>query len=335
MAIHGGRIAVGLLAAVASVSAALAAPEPPPAAQPGDAVIKVDGHAITRGEYDIALARGARQSYYHGNVTEERLGELRAKVVEDLILDRLLAAETDRRALKGDPAEVEARIAGYEEQYKNSAEWKAQREQTVPKLRERMLQNSRRSQLETAVRQVAAPGEAELGKYYKDNIASFTEPSRDHLQVILLKVDPSSPQQVWDQARGEAAKLRGKILAGDSFEDLAKLHSGDDSAEKGGDLGYLHRGMLADEAQAAVDKMKPGDLSEPVLLLQGYALFKLLDRSPERVRPLDEVRERAGELYRRNKGDQRWSEFTQSLRKQAKVWVDASLTGPRKSSGAQ
>lgn len=331
MAKKGRLFAAWLMTTVASMSIATAAPDTasPAADKP---VATVNGAPISLGELNVNLSRAARQTFYHGNATEERLSELRHKVLDEMIVERLLAAEAERRGITPDAAEVDARIKAYEDQYKDSQEWLAQRDRVVPALRERMLANSRKSRLEAQIRDVPKPAEAALKKFYQANLKSFTEPSRDHILMIMLNVDPASPKEVWEQARQEAARLRAKILAGESFAELAKLHSGDESAANGGDVGYLHRGMIAEEAQEAIDKMQPGELSEPVMVLQGYALFKLQDRTPEKVRTFDEVKERASDLYRRETGDKRWTELVQTLRSSAKIWLDESVVPPQKTS---
>jgi len=288
----------------------------------GVVVAKVNGEAITAMEMEAALSRAARQTFYHGAVNEERLDELRQKVLDELIADRLVLAEAKKRGIGPDESVVEERIAAYEQQYKDSQQWKQMREQVLPELRAKMRENSMRSRLEAQIREVPAPTEAQLAAFYKENIASFTEPQRTRVSVILLKVDPSSPTAVWEAAKSEAERIRARIARGEAFGDLAKMHSGDPSADKGGDMGYLHRGMLAADAEQALEKMKIGDLSQPIQLLQGYALFQLTERQPARVRALQDVRERATELYRRNTGEKLWAKTTEGLRRQATIWLD-------------
>src|SRR6185503_17229974 len=107
-----------------------------------------------------------------------------------------------------------------------------------------------------------------------------------HLRIILLKVDPSSPQAKWDGARNEGAAIAKRLKGGADFKQLAKLHSAEGSAEGGGDMGYVHRGMLPESAQEAIDKLKPGEITEPVALLEGMAIFRLEQRKPPKLNAL-------------------------------------------------
>jgi hypothetical protein len=292
-------------------------------------VATVGGLDITVQEFQTAFNTVARQKLYHSNATPERMAELQQETLDGLILDRLLSAEAERRGIAPDTAAVERQLAVYEERYKGSAKWAEQRAATLPKLRAHLERDSIRKGLEASIREVKEPTEAELRAFYAANPQAFTEPSRDHVSVILLKVDPSSPVPVWDASREEAVRLYSQIKGGADFAELARLRSADGSAANGGDMGYLHKGMLSEEAQAVVDALAPGQVAEPVRVLQGYALLKLHGRSEPVVHGLDRVRERAVQLYKRDTGAKRWSEFTQKLLSDSDVKVLVTFARPQ------
>jgi hypothetical protein len=286
----------------------------------------VDGAGVERAEYEGTIVRLLRTKFYHGKVDDEKLALTRKEAVDELVLERVLAQETERRRVEPDVADVERKLAAYEERYRDSDMWKEQRERLLPGLRAKMLENSRKTVLERSIRADVSRKTADVEKFYRDNPNLFTEPEQDHVGLILLQVDPSSTKQVWQEAKAEAGRIRAKVLAGADFGGLAKLHSADKSAEKGGDMGYLHRGMLAPPAQAAVDALKPGEITEAVELLQGYGLFLLYDRKPAVLRTFEDVRERAADLYGRQAGDKQWADFCESLKRKAKIWIDPTIT---------
>jgi parvulin-like peptidyl-prolyl isomerase len=146
--------------------------------------------------------------------------------------------------------------------------------------------------------------------------------------VILLKVDPSSPQAAWNGAHAEAQALHKKLLAGADFAELARLHSGDRSAERGGAMDYTHRGMLPEAVHGVVDKLQPRQLSEPVQLLEGVAILRLDDRRTAQQRSFEQVRERAADLWRRDEGQARWSRLIADLRRASTIRIDESHYAP-------
>ena len=154
------------------------------------------------------------------------------------------------------------------------------------------------------------------------------EPEKLRLSVIMLKVDPSSPKAAWDKARSEATALRKRIAAGEDFGALARKYSGDHTAKDGGDMGYLHRGMLPDGVDKVAEGLKRGEVSEPVSLLEGVSLLKLVERKPSEQRAFADVKARAGELWQRDEAEKRWKSFLVDLRKATPIRVNESLYLP-------
>ena len=137
-------------------------------------------------------------------------------------------------------------------------------------------------------------------------------------------VGPSSPRAVWDNARAEAANLVKRLRGGADFAQQARQRSGDASATNGGDMGYLHRGMLAEPAQAAVDNLKLNEFSDPVTLLQGVSIFRLDERKAAIQNPMAKVELRARELWRREQGQRASQTLLATLRIATPTTVDES-----------
>lgn len=284
----------------------------------------VDGTVISAAEFDAAFASGARQKFYHREVPEAQMDEFRREVARNLIDRVLLKAEVSRRGMTPDAEQVRREIAQYDSRYGAGSRWQQNREAMLPQLERMLGEREMLERLQSQVREAPAPDEAVLKGYYESHSALFTEPEQTRLSTILLKVDPSAPKAIWTAAEDEARAIRKRILAGQDFADAARMHSGDASAAKGGDLGYLHQGMLPDGLQGALAAMQPGELSEPVRVLEGVALFRLAERRAARLRGFGEVKERAAQLWRRDEGERRWQEFLTKLRAGAAIRIDTA-----------
>ena len=99
------------------------------------------------------------------------------------------------------------------------------------------------------------------------------------LSEIVLPVD--SPAQA-DRVAQDAARLVQTLREGASFESLARQVSAAASAERGGDLGWLGAAALPPELRAILERLSPGDVSDPLSSPLGYHIFWLRD---ERVAP--------------------------------------------------
>lgn len=290
-----------------------------------DAVFAIVGDAsITHEEYDQALNNAARRKFYHGKPPQAEVAVLQREVGDDLVNSVLLVKEAKRLGLRPNQSEIDKELKAYDDRYRGQDKWSEVRDQALLQLRRRFEQDSLLSQLDKKVRAQSPLSREEVQSYYAANHEKFTEPERLKLSVILLRVDPSSPKAKWDAAREEAEAIVKRVRSGADFAALAKLHSGDGSAPKGGDMGYLHKGMLPDVAYEAIQPLHPKEISRPVTVLEGVAVFRLDDRKPAVLRPLASVETRARDLLRREQSELAWKGLIARLRKNTPVTIDES-----------
>jgi peptidyl-prolyl cis-trans isomerase SurA len=95
------------------------------------------------------------------------------------------------------------------------------------------------------------------------------------LSEIVLPVD--SPAQAGRVAE-DAQRLVQTLREGANFDSLAHQVSASASAERGGDLGWVGAASIPPELQAALDRMRPGEVSEPLSSPIGYHIFWLRDQ---------------------------------------------------------
>jgi PPIC-type PPIASE domain len=296
---------------------------------------RVGDTVITQKDYEQAFSVASRNKFYHGKPPEGEVARLQREVGDALVTDVLLVKEAQRRRLQPDHAAIQREVDGYEARYRGSEMWEKNKHTMLPPLKKKLAEHSVLDQLKKAVRQVAEPDARQVQAYYEQHKEKFTEPEQVRLSMILLKVDPSSPQAQWNGAIGEGAAIVKRLRAGADFAQLAQLHSGDASAAKGGDMGYLHRGMLPEAAQVAVDKLQqPGSLTEPVLLLEGVAVLRLEDRKAAKLNPLSAVRQRAHDLLVRDLSDQAWATLVDRLKRETPYRIDESRFLPLAVAGA-
>jgi parvulin-like peptidyl-prolyl isomerase len=316
-----------LLAWVLVGSSALLQAAPAPVAPAGGApsiIARVGDSTITQEAFDAAFAAQTRAKFYHGKPPDAEIAALQREVADKLVVRELLLREIERRGLQPDAAAIDQQIAGYDRQYAGSEAWKKNRASMLPALRARLQQDDLLGQIEKSVRDQAQPTEEQVKAYFAAHPEKFTEPAQLRVSVILLKVDPSANNATWQAAEEQARALAARAHTAEEFAALAREYSGDGSAAQGGDMGYLHSGMLPDGSQAALEKMQAGEISEPQRLLEGVALFRLADRKLAIVHTWDEVKVRAGQLAQRDQADALWEAFVQGLKARTTVQLDQS-----------
>ena len=282
-------------------------------AEPYFAVI--NGESVPLRIYEAELQAGMRKRFYHGRVPKKELDDYKREVAQKIIDSTLMHQDAVKRGISPNEQEITKKLEAFASGRKKDPYWKKNQEEIKKILRERYEQEDIELQLGEVIKSVKDPEESVLVSYYEKNQSLFTTPEQFHVSLIMLKVDPSSSADVWKKAEDEAKDLVKRLRAGADFVELARIHSGDESAANGGDMGFQHKGMLAKPAQMIIDLMKAGDISEPVLLLQGIAIFRLVEKKESVVNPLSVVRDRAISLFKREKAEEQWQEYLADLRK--------------------
>jgi parvulin-like peptidyl-prolyl isomerase len=120
--------------------------------------------------------------------------------------------------------------------------------------------------------------ESDLRKYYDAHKSEFERAGRATLTVLSIPRVVTAADSAAVRTRLEA--LRTEIVGGAKFEDVAKRESADTiSGANGGDLGKGPKGRFVPEFEKAMDALKPGEISGPVLTQFGYHLIRLDSRS--------------------------------------------------------
>lgn len=319
--------ALALWCAMAGAGTARAAA--PESAAPAAAVFAtVAGAVITRAEYEDALTAAARAKFYHGKPPEGEVAKLQRDVADKMVARVLLLRAAARRGLSPDAAEVEQAVQVYEQRYGKSERWQRERAQTLPRLVERLRQDNLLARLEKDVRAAVVADAAAAERYYRSHPEKFTEPERLRVSLILLKVDPAARPELLAAADAQARALVARLREGADMAELARLHSNHESAAQGGDMGYLHGGMLPGGADEVLKTMQAGQISDPVRVLEGIAVVRLDERGAARLTPFEAVVARAEQLQLSESRDAAWDAFVAALRRDAPVQIDQALFFP-------
>lgn len=134
--------------------------------------------------------------------------------------------------------------------------------------------------------------EAELLERYQSSLDAYTSPESRQASHILISVDKDADSETSEQARQLIMQLRQRIVDGESFAKIASEFSQDPgSANEGGDLGDIERGVMVQAFENALFSLQPGELSEAVKTSFGWHLIKLQGISGGEVKPFDSVKQ--------------------------------------------
>jgi peptidyl-prolyl cis-trans isomerase SurA len=136
-----------------------------------------------------------------------------------------------------------------------------------------------------------------------------------HASHILVK----TTELVTDtEARRKIEEIKGKLDNGGNFAELAKQYSGDASATRGGDLGWLDQGATVPEFEKAMDALPLNKISAPVKSPFGWHLILVTERRVTEGGK-DQLRLAARQALRERKSDEAYEDWLRQLRDKAYV----------------
>lgn len=154
-----------------------------------------------------------------------------------------------------------------------------------------------------------------LKLYDKRGLDATLHVTQTHARHILIKTNEITSEA---DARNRLLQLKERIDNGVKFDELARLHSEDASASKGGDLGWINPGDTVPDFEKAMNALQPGEVSAPIQSPFGWHLIQVLER-----REQDVTQERqklvARQAIRERKAEEAFQDWVRQIRDSAYV----------------
>jgi peptidyl-prolyl cis-trans isomerase SurA len=116
---------------------------------------------------------------------------------------------------------------------------------------------------------------------YRDSLPVF--PIKMKISHLLVRIKPSENNRL--NAEKKINAIRDRIIAGESFSDLAELYSADPgSKNNGGSLGYIRRNQMVKDFETVAFTQKTNTLSEPVETSFGFHILETTEKSGEKIK---------------------------------------------------
>jgi peptidyl-prolyl cis-trans isomerase SurA len=284
----------------------------------------VNNDAITANELDEAEA-----VHYYETREAPRSGpgrtELRSRLLERIIENRLQLQQAEREKIQVEDAEVAEQLAELMGRLKVPSERELeaalkQQGLSIEGVRKRLREQimvQRLIRRKVALR--VSVTEQEIDRYLAENRDKLEAGLSFEARHILFLPDPGRGEDGWVEARRRADAVHARLLAGEDFAALARAHSDDGSGRDGGALGTLKRGELAADIEAAVLRLQPGEVSPPFRSAVGYHIFKLEARESLGGEALAAARNQIRDILFREKYAARLRDYLAEIRQRAVI----------------
>jgi len=134
---------------------------------------------------------------------------------------------------------------------------------------------------------------------------------------ILVKVNEVTSET---DAKAKIERIKDRIDLGAKFDEQAKLNSEDGSASKGGELGWISPGDTVPDFEAALGRLKVGELSGPVRTTFGWHLIEVEERRTQDI-TTERQRDQARLALRQRKSDEMFQDWVRQQRDRTYVEI--------------
>lgn len=317
----------------------------------------VNGEAILLSEFERTATPVVDQFKRVTPAAEQsadRVKELRKRLLEQMVDDKLLTQEAKKRKIKVGKGELEDGIKKVRERFPAEDEFRSE----LKKEGLSSTQFEQRIQDQLAVMKlidqevkgkVTPPAEADAKTLFEklQPLVKGTPPSpppdpsqppkteeeslrllarriqqefgeRVRARHVLLRLDPKASLAERTAVKRRIEDLKKRISQGEEFSELAQRFSEDPgSRERGGDLGFFGRGDMVPPFEAVAFKLEVGQVSAPVETEFGYHLIKVEEKKAARKISLTELQDPLREYLFQEKARDRFEKWMASLRKTA------------------
>jgi peptidyl-prolyl cis-trans isomerase SurA len=175
-------------------------------------------------------------------------------------------------------------------------------------------------------REVLAPiyqrlNDKDKRKFYNDHKDAFTTPGEETISEIFLPLEGHTADEVSQRAKRLVAELR----AGKNFEQAVLENSPVNRPTRAqkGKIGSFKQGELNKDVSAAISTLKPGEVTEPIRLQDGFQIVRLDDRKPATVLPFEspEVQNAIGRMATMDRAEDARKKYLKKLRQESFVEI--------------
>lgn len=219
--------------------------------------------------------------------------ETKCYILETLVFNKLMVNQADLDSIEVTDEEVDYRIntrmayflqqVGGDEKYIENYFHKPM-SQIKKEMREMMYEQALIEQVQYKITGNITITPSEV-KQFAANISADSMPMVPTTFQFgeIVKIPPVSEEEV-EAVKTRLNGYRERVLRGEKFAMLARLYSDDPgSASKGGDLGFVERGTLYPEFEAAAFNLKTGEISHVIKTQAGYHIIQMIERKGESV----------------------------------------------------
>ena len=220
-------------------------------------------------------------------------GEVKCQIIQDILYQKLLTHQAKVDSVEVSEKEVnkelERRLSSFISQLGSQEAMEEYfgksilevKEEFYDEIENQLLSQRMQSQITSSISVTPQEVRNLFDKLKKENELPLIPSQIEISQVVKI---PEISLEEKSRIRKKLINFRERINKGEDFKVLATLYSDDiESAKNGGELGFVSRGDLVTEFEAAAFALKGDEISEIVETSYGYHIIQLIERRGEQI----------------------------------------------------
>jgi len=280
-------------------------------------VATVDGVKISISEFNERFTREMNVSMDKSPLTPADYDRLKEEVLNALINEKVMLLRAGELSISVSDAELMKKIEEIKESYLlddgfervlaaqrvNYGIWKEE-------LRKRMMLEKL---ILSDVNANVTVKENEARQFHRTHRGMYAPEKRVHVTQIVVR------------EREKAEMILNRLKRDENFDKVAALESIGPEGAKGGDLGFVGPGVMPEEIDAVIFSQRPGEISSVIKSQYGYHIVKIIEIDKGTKKKWADVKERVLTDFRKQKEEQAYALWLESLRSKAVIKIDQEL----------
>ncbi len=242
----------------------------------------------------IVLRSNVEEQYWAAINQGVEDNDLRCQIIDQLLLEKMFVTHAQIDSLEVSEEEIESEIdrrmayflslfQGDEQKFEDyySKTVLEMKEEFRDDVRDLLLAQRMQGSVLSNIKVTPKEVKTFFNQIPRDSLPYFNA----EVELGHLVIKPEITREEKTNVTARLAEIKRKIIEEDAdFGEMAKKFSEGPSAPQGGDLGFISRGQMVTEFEAAAFRLRnPGDVSDIVKTKFGFHIVQLLERRGDKV----------------------------------------------------